>query len=253
MTSQPCCYTTDHQHSKVIMSAFAEGCKGRIVPPAQLLDGPAAMYGILRGTGEILKQCEWVQRDYYYLDHGYFKAGHYNGFYRVTKNGRQADLPDEREYRYPDDRFRKLGLPLAGWRKSGRHIVVIPLTGAVANFYGINPDQWLRTVTTELSRHTSRPIVVKPKGDGDIRDSLKDCWALVTHSSNSAVDAIADGVPSVVLGESACEAVSWTFEDLEKPWWPERECWVNALAYHQFTLDEMRNGTAWKILNDRID
>jgi len=252
MTSQPCCYTTDHQHSKVIMSAFAEGCKGRIVPPTQLLEGPAAMYGILRGTGEILKQCEWVQRDFFYIDHGYFKPGHYEGFYRVTKNGRQADLPDQGEYVYPENRWKDLNLGLSPWRKDGRHVLVIPLTGAIAGFYGINADQWLRTVTTEISRNTSRPIVVKPKGEGEISDALRDCWCVVTHSSNSAVDALLAGVPAVVLGESACETVSWVFEDIEKPWWPPRERWCHALAYHQFRLDEMRNGTAWRILNDRF-
>ena len=242
------CYATGHQHSNIIMAAFSQGCGGQIVPSNRLLDGPAAFYGILRGTGELLKQCEWITRDYYYLDHGYFKPGHYEGYYRVTKNGRQADIPDPREKIFPDDRWRKLNLELKPWRKNGKNVVIIPLTGAIGAFYGIQPDKWLDLVTHEVSRHTDRPIIIKQKTEGVITDYLSDCWCLVTHSSNSAADALLAGIPVVTLGESACENVSWGVENIESPWWPERELWAHALAYHQFTLNEMREGTAWRIL-----
>ena len=243
------CYTTEHQHSRVIMAAFAEGCKGQIVPPFKLLPGMAAAFGILRGTAEIVRQCEWVRRDYFYIDHGYVTPGHYAGWYRVTKNGRQAVLPDQSEYVYPDDRLLKLKKPLRPWRRAGRHVLVIPLTGPVGEYYNIDSARWIETVTTEISQHTNRPIVVKVKGEGDIGDSLNDCWCVVSHSSNVAVDALFSGVPAVVLGESACETVSWELADIENPWWPEREFWARALAYHQFNLDEMRDGTAWRQLN----
>lgn len=251
------CYATSSEgendqgfrHSRVIMAAFSEGCKGQIVPPTKLFDGPAAMYGILRGTAEIIRQCEWIGRDYYYIDHGYLKPGHYEGYYRVTKNARQADIPDQREYIYPPDRLKKMGIELRPWRRVGERILVIPITGAVGQFYGINPESWLRVVTDEITSHTDRPIEVKPKGVGNIDEALKDTWCVVTHSSNTAVDSLVNGVPVITLGESACETMSWDFKDIETPWWPERELWLQALAYHQFLLSEMRNGTAWKILN----
>ncbi len=242
------CYATGHQHSNVIMAAFSQGCNGQIVPSNRLLDGPAAFYGILRGTGELLKQCEWVGRDFYYLDHGYFRPGHYDGYYRITKNGRQAEIPSPLEKIYPDDRWRKLNLELKPWKRTGRNIVIIPLTGAIASFYGIDPSKWLDLITQEVSRHTNRPIIVKQKGDGNICDILQDCWCVVTHSSNSAADALLAGIPIITLGESACETVSWAMEDIEQPWWPEREHWANALAYNQFNLDEMRNGAIWQVL-----
>lgn len=241
----PRCYATEHQHSRVIMHAFAQGCKGQIVPPLRLYDGPAAMYGILRGTGEIVKQCEWVGRDYYYIDHGYFKPGHYEGYYRITRNGRQASINSEER---KADRFNGLGVSIKPWRKRGRNVLVIPLTGAIAAFHGINPKQWLDTVCEEVSKHTDRPIIVKPKDEGTIRNALVDCWCLVTDSSNTAVDALIEGVPVVALGESVCKPVSWKLEHIEKPWWPEREIWARAVAWHQFTLSEMRDGTAWNVL-----
>lgn len=242
-------YITGHQHSNVIGHAFAEGCKGQVVPPHNLLPGKAAFYGILRGTGEILKQCEWVHRDYYYIDHGYFLPGHYDGYYRITHNGRQCSGYGER----PPDRWESLNIGLRPWRRKGKHILICPLTGAIGDFYQIDPDRWLQTISGEISRFTDRPIVVKPKTQGDLRESLKDCWCLVTHSSNAAVDALLEGVPVITLGESACQPVSWDFETIENSVWPDREPWAYNLAYNQFTLDEMRNGAAWGILEEVDD
>ena len=241
-------YTTNHQHSRVICTAFAEGCGGQIVPAHRLLDGPAAMYGILRGTGEIIKECEFVGRDFYYIDHGYLSPGHYDGFYRVTKNGMQAEGMIEK----PPDRWEALNLELRPWRRKGRHILVCPLTGAVGSFLGIDPQKWIESVTREISQHTARPIQVKQKGEGELKDSLLDCWCLVTHSSNAAVDALRDGVPVITLGDSAAWDVAWAFENIEKPIWPDREPWLFWLAYQQFSLSEMRDGTAWKILTDDL-
>ena len=83
-------------------------------------------------------------------------------------------------------------------------------------------------------------------------DVLDECWCLVTHSSNTTVDALREGVPVVVTGESVCEAVSWDFEDIENPHWPDRDVWAHEVAYNQFSIPEMRDGTAWRILNDQV-
>jgi len=224
------------------MSAFSDGCDGQLVPPIKLFDGPAAMYGILRGTAEVIRQCEWVNRDYYYIDHGYIGAGHYKGHYRVTKNARQATL-DNTEY--PEDRLNKLGAKLRPWRRHGDHILVIPLTGAIADYYNIDPEKWLQSAVSEISNATDRPVQTKIKGQGNLEQALKNCWCMVTHSSNVAVDAIMNGVPAITLGESICESVSWSFEDIERPVWPEREWWLRGVAYNQWTLDEMRSGECW--------
>ena len=239
-------YATGHVHSDIICAAFAEGCKGQLVPPLKLLNGPAAMYGILRGTAEIVKACEWLARDYYYIDHGYINAGHYDGYYRITLNGRQCS-PNPRS-NHSDDRWRKLGRPLRPWKRSGRNILVVPLTGAVAEFYRIDPVLWLETVVTEIASWTARPVVVKRKEEGEIDEYLRDAWCVVTHSSNLATDALLAGVPVIALGESAARTCSWHWRNIEQPEWIEREWWMHEIAYNQFTLAEMRDGGAWKIL-----
>ena len=241
---RPNVYVTDHIHSKVVSNAFSSGCNGKLVPPLRLLDGPAVFYGILRGCGGLIHECEWIDRDYYHIDHGYLKRGHYEGYYRVTKNGLQADMFQ----RGPTDsgRFRALGLGVKPWGKTGRNIVVCPMTGFIGEHLGIDPRKWCESVVRELSLYTDRPIIVKQKGQGDLSETLTDAWCLVTHSSNAAIDAIISGVPAIVLGDSAAEPVSWTFEDIEKPDWPERSSWLYGLAWRQFTLDEMRSGFCWQ-------
>lgn len=106
--------------------------------------------------------------------------------------------------------------------------------------------KWTETVVGELSRHTDRPILVKEKGEGDLRSALEDAWCVVCYASNAAIEAVISGVPAIVLGDSAADPVSWSFNNIESPDWPEREDWANALAWHQFTLDEMRSGFCWE-------
>lgn len=238
-------YCTNHSHSRVICHAFAEGQGGKIVPPVKLLDGPAMVYGILRGCGEIIKECEWIGRDYYYVDHGYFRRGYYDGYFRIVKNGFQTRVWDTYA---PAGRWEKLDIPIEPWKKNGKTILVCPISAYLGDFLGIDPQKWTAAVVREISLHTDRPIVVKPKNGKPLKEALEDAWCLVTHSSNAAVDALINGIPVVTLGRSAADDVSWTFEEIEAPVWRERITWARALANSQFTLDEFRHGINLHIL-----
>lgn len=98
----------------------------------------------------------------------------------------------------------------------------------------------------EIKRHTDRPVEVKQKHEGDILDALKDTWCLVTHASNAAIDALVAGIPVIALGHSAVRPISWSWENIERPIWFDREPVFWALAHHQWQLDEMRGGEAWE-------
>jgi len=237
--------------NNVICAAFAEGFDGQIVPTNRLLDGPLATYGILRGTTPLIHQCQWVDRDYYYMDNGMIKPGHFEGYYRLTRNEIHPSNPQM----VPDDRWRALGVKPRPWRRDGKHVLITPLTDDFGAFYGIDPDRWSDAVVNEISRHTNRKIVVRPKPKGNapaansFTDDLKDCWCLVTHSSNTAIVALLEGIPVIILGESGAKPLSWTYDNLEAPDWPDREPLFHWLAYNQFTLDELRDGTARRIID----
>lgn len=237
-------YATGHPISNVIMAAFAEGFEGEVVSPRRLHDGPAAMYGILRGTGDLIHQCNWIQRNYYYVDHGYFRRGHYDGYYRVTQNAMQNDKPSV----VCDDRWRALGLDVRPWTRDGSHILVLPLSDAVGEFLGIDTGAWLSSVIAEIRRHTDREIRVKPKDEGDLAEELRDCYCVVTYHSTGALEALRLGIPCITLGESGATPLSWGWENIESPEWPDREPLFHWLAYCQHTLEEIRNGSARRTL-----
>jgi hypothetical protein len=204
------------------------------------------VYGILRGCDRIIKQCQWIGRDFYHIDHGYFKRGHYEGYYRVSKNGLQWDGIGK----FPSDRWASLGIKISPWRRSGRNVVVCPISRAVADFYGIDSHKWLTSVVSELSNFTDRPVIVKPKDDGDLRPVLNDAFILVAHQSNAATEAIVHGIPAIVLGPSAAIPVARTrISDVENPNYAERESWCHGLAYHQWTIAELRDGRCWEWLD----
>ena len=56
---------------------------------------PIVVFGILRGTGDLIKQCEKINHTYYHIDHSYhFKSVEHkinnifdDNIYRITKNG----------------------------------------------------------------------------------------------------------------------------------------------------------------------
>ena len=64
---------------------------------------------------------------------------------------------------------------------------------------------WLRDTLAILKEHTDRPIRCRVKmsykeavarGGVPLSEDLKGAWALVTHSSNAAVEALLAGVPT---------------------------------------------------------
>lgn len=244
-----CIYQTNHPNSQVVCRAIEQGSGGRIVPPVRLMDGPAAVYGILRGCDQIIKQCEWVRRDYYHVDHGYFRRGwnSYSGYYRITRNGLQWS-PDSREY--PDDRFKRFGVSLKPWRKSGRHVLVCPVSTAIAGFYGIDAHAWLQAIVQEIQDFTDRPVQIKPKdSELDLKTALNDAWCLVTFNSNAAIEALIEGIPVFVTGPAAARCMgSPDLSLIDEPRYGDRETMFSALAYQQWTLDEIRRGECWEWL-----
>jgi len=238
-------YETDHPHSQVICRALSRGIKSRLAPPTSLLDGEAAMYGVLRGCGEIIRQCQWIGRTYYHVDHGYIGRGHYAGHYRISKNGLQWDGSGH----YPVDRWKSFRVDPAPWRKTGRDVVVCPLSSAMGKHFDISPHEWLKSVIAELAKHTDRPVVIKPKHEGNLAEVLEDAWCVVAHQSNVAVEAVLLGIPAIVTGPSAAVPVARTkLSDVENLNYAERGGWCAGLAYHQWTLAEMREGKPWEWL-----
>ena len=82
------------------------------------------------------------------------------------------------------------------------------------------------------------------------QQDLDGAHCLVTHGSNAAVEAAIMGCPVFVHPDSAAALVGRTdLADIERPIYPGRQAWVNALAYSQFNERELVDGTLWRLLS----
>ena len=249
----PNVYHTGHIYSDTICKAFAEGCGGALVSPAPLLPGSVAMYGCLRGLLPTLKQAQAEGRTWWYMDNGYFRPGHFHGYYRVTRNAFQHDGTGKASSK----RWERLGLNIAPWQKGGRRILVCPPSQKFGELLGFNAAAWLQAMLNTLKRHTDREIRVRAKkGNATPLDAdLKDCHAVVAHSSNAAVLALLAGVPVFCTAPCAAHRMGGAdVSKIEMPVYPEdREQWAWNLADHQFNLEEMRQGLCWEMLQEEIE
>ena len=75
-----------------------------------------------------------------------------------------------------------------------------------------------------------------------LAEDLARSHLVVTHSSAAAVEALLAGVAVRVSPMSPCYGIMSRQQEL-------RQGMFNVLADNQWTLDEIRNGTAWKTLN----
>lgn len=187
--------------------------------------------------------------DYYYGDHGYWGRGQY---YRCTRNALQHD-----GVRGPLDaqRARDTGAPIVkDWRNTGSEIVIAPQTDAFMRANGIDPALWRSDVTRWLREHTDRPIVWSRKGDAiPFVERIRTAWAVVVHTSMSALEAVCEGVPAFALGDCALNSVcARDLSLIEQPPQPEgRERLLAVLACNQWTFDEYRSGMAWAHMREQ--
>lgn len=226
-------------------NAFAKGCGGHVqsAPPFNV-DAPIAFWGEPRLWREFVTARDKVPT-WYYGDHAFFGRGRY---YRCARNAMQFDGSTG-----DDDlaRFRLFKISVKDWRSSGSHILLCPNSEEFLQHHGFAVGQWIKDSSAALRAHTDRPIRVRWKTDAKpLDEDLRDCWAVVTFTSNCAVLAALHGVP--VICTAACAGLKMGSSDLssiEHPAMPEgRERWAARLANRQWTLDEMSAGALWSAI-----
>lgn len=192
-----------------------------------------------------------------YWDRGYFRriyacadfnrAQSGSGFYRWHINSFQT----QRLLDVPDDRWKALRLPVAEWQKGGRHIVIAAPSRTYTRFH--RTESWIADTIDALARVTARRLEIRDKEhvrNRSLQEDLKGAHCLVTHGSIAAVEAVVLGCPVFVDPSSAAAVVGCTdLKQIEKPCYPDRQPWLNSLAYSQWDEIELTNGALWKMLS----
>lgn len=242
-----------------ILQSFVQGAGGRISNWTKEENNmtPVILRGITKRKE--MAMCKQQGRDFYYIDTGYFGNGKKKTFHRISKNDVQNVGPIIDR---PGDRVAKCNLQLTKFRRDGAKILLAPPSQKLLNLYDIDLEQWMNQTIAILKQHTDREIVVRLKQGRSVRQTTdtiqmalqQDIWCLVTYSSIAAGEALLCGKPAITLGANAAGMLcSQRLEEIENPRIPtleEVEAWTRHIAYCQFTEPEMRDGTAWSILND---
>ena len=238
-----------------IMEAFCKGAGGKVVEGSRRLepDGAAAFYGVTAATKPLWEQAKAEGRDWYYIDNAYFDP--YRGtYFRATKNRLQHPGVG----RSDGKRFAALDLEVRPWRKRGRHIVLAPQSDEFMAVCAGYRGRWVDDAIGELYRCTERELRVLPWNRdkamwyAGLPANLVDCWALVTYSSASAISALLAGVPAICTATDCIVApiCGAALGNVEMPPMPQDRMssfWL--IADQKWTLDEMRSGLAWGMLN----
>jgi hypothetical protein len=84
-----------------------------------------------------------------------------------------------------------------------------------------------------------------------------DIYAVITYNSVAAVEAIQYGIPAFALAPTAADPVgNKDLTLIENPNRPSEEViqkWLHSIAYSQFSLDEIINGNAWRMVLENAE
>lgn len=214
------------------------------------------------GKRKLIKKCWKNNHTFYYMDSGY--VGNYksqsnpNGWklwHRIVKN----DIQHNKIVNRPDDRWKRLNYSIEK-PKQGKHILIVTPSEKPCKFYGIDRDSWVKNTVKEIKKYTDRPIIVRDKATRQQRilrtifEDLEDCHALVTFQSIAAVESVLYGVSAFTLAPTAADPVcDKDLSLIETPTvqdWDKINKWAHHLAYGQFHINEMKTGTAYRILTN---
>lgn len=239
--------------ARMLLDAFCSGAGGQVSrETVRLLPGPAGFYGVVPATKHLWDSARSEGRDVFYLDNAYTDPNR-EVYFRATKNRLQhcgLGVSDGK-------RFDSLKIPIKPWRTSGSHIVVCPQSDQFMRDLAEYPGSWLQDTLAALRKLTDRELRVRP-WTGNKREwyltlpaDLVDCWCLVTYSSASAITAILSGIPAISTAEDCiARSMSGRLEEVESPPMPEnRREWASVIADHQWTVEEMKSGLAWRMCN----
>lgn len=232
----------------------------------------AVFWGYTQPMQDIAAAYRAVGKPFVYMDMGYW---HRHKYYKVAINARH---PTAYFQKIPRDPSRRNVFGVSPTRftldESTGDCVLIAGMGAKAAWAEKEEpvESWERKTVAALRELTDRPIIYRPKPSWrkftpiegttlsmptePLGNVLVKTWAVVTHHSNVGVDALLLGVPVFTWAGAAYPLALQDLQFIEVPKRPalvDVMQWANDLAYCQWSLDEMRDGSAWRYLKEVIN
>lgn len=154
------------------------------------------------------------------------------------------------------------------WRLDGEIVTIMGQVPGDQSIAGVDMDAWYRKAAAACSRFGEvvfrhHPICTErglrePKldgvriVDGSLLDALSKSKCVVTYNSNSGVDAVLAGIPTIVCdhGSMAWEVATQGLEsELRRP---DRSDWCSRIAWRQWQREEIEAGEPWEYLKEYL-
>lgn len=148
------------------------------------------------------------------------------------------------------------------WREGGEYILLIGQVPGDASLQGMNMMPWYEHVAAQAKAIHGLPVLFRPhpvalqrgfiqqpqgtkQSFGDLHEALNGAKACVTFNSNTGVESVLYGVPTIVHDPGS---MAWDVSghDLYSITRPDRTHWANQLAWKQWTLEEIASGLPFR-------
>lgn len=178
-----------------------------------------------------------------------------------------------------NSRAKQLGLKLTPWRSAGEYIIICGQHNKSLQWIDMPPmSKWIMDTIDTIQQFSNRTIIIRPhprcplphiesqfknvynqtpihvSGTYDSFNlDFSKVWATVSWNSNPGSQSIISGVPAFVGENSlARDVANIDLSNIENPIMPERQQWLNELAYTEYTVAEIESGLPIKNLTHTI-
>lgn len=171
----------------------------------------------------------------------------------------------------------QLGIKLKPWQKNGRYIMICCQRDGGWSMNGQPLLNWIVKTINEIRKYSAKPIMIRfHPGDknvlnhkralarwklgeivvshsANIIDDLRTASAIISHNSSPGVVAAIEGIPVFLTdpeNSQAKDVAHTDFAFLENPQDFDRDTWIQRMAQMHWTLDELKDGSAWRHLRN---
>ena len=146
---------------------------------------------------------------------------------------------------------------LRPWKKEGEGCIIL-----MHNFYGYKsnfvkvPEQkkQLNKIKNQLAQLKERvqiswhPRSGKPRIQPNEINKSKFC---VGWHTNALCEVVLKGIPIVCFDQDCLDCVVWSYK-IDNLCYPDRHKWLNYLCYAQWSMEEIKQGLQWNIVEKGI-
>lgn len=209
-------------------------------------------YGILRGMDKVFRACDAASKPWFNIDRGYWKPGHYDGYYRISLRGTQQTKFDGLKHDY--ERWDRLGIDILTDQRCDEmpYSLICPPTDYAADFFGLSQKQWhheAEQYSTDCIWFDRLKTANKP-----LQKDLDGANKVITFNSSVGWEALRQGIE--VISDPTHSIVGAYQKKLDKPIHADlnarRELFA-LMASLELTLDEIRSGLLWPLIQNLMN